>query len=74
MTVLKDVSWEVKPQKRLAICGPSGSGKSTIVELILRFYDPTSGKIVGSQTCLDHVFGWAGSLCNIILFCSALTT
>ena len=43
--VLKDVSFEVKSGEIVAIVGPSGSGKSTIINLLLRFYDPTNGAI-----------------------------
>jgi ABC-type multidrug transport system fused ATPase/permease subunit len=44
-SVLKNVSFEVKSGEMLALVGPSGSGKSTIASLLLRFYDPQSGKI-----------------------------
>lgn len=44
--VLDDISFEVKPGKRIALVGPSGSGKSTITSLILRFYSPQSGRVV----------------------------
>ena len=43
--VLKNVSFILEPGKRLAIVGPSGTGKSTLANLILRFWDPTSGPI-----------------------------
>lgn len=42
---LHDISLEVKGGQRVAIVGPSGAGKSTILNLISRFYDPTSGSI-----------------------------
>ncbi|HLK15515.1 MAG TPA: ABC transporter ATP-binding protein [Fimbriimonadaceae bacterium] len=43
---LKEVSFTVEPDTSLAIVGPSGAGKSTIADLILRFYEPTSGQIL----------------------------
>lgn len=45
VTVLKNVSFEVKSGQLIAIVGPSGSGKSTLTSLLLRFYDPKSGNI-----------------------------
>jgi len=44
--ILNNVSFEVKRGKILALVGPSGGGKSTLVDLIPRFYDPTSGRIL----------------------------
>jgi ATP-binding cassette subfamily B protein len=43
--VLDGLSFDVKPGERLALVGPSGAGKSTIFHLILRFYDPRSGRV-----------------------------
>jgi len=43
--VLDGVSLAVRPGERVAIVGPSGAGKSTIFHLILRFYDPHSGRV-----------------------------
>ncbi|MDD5334394.1 MAG: ABC transporter transmembrane domain-containing protein [Rhodoferax sp.] len=43
---LKDFSLTVKPGQTVAIVGPSGAGKSTVFQLLLRFYDPASGRIV----------------------------
>jgi ATP-binding cassette, subfamily B, bacterial len=42
---LNGVSFRVRQGEKLAIVGPSGAGKSTIFHLLLRFYDPTSGRI-----------------------------
>jgi len=43
--VLKNVSFEVRRGEKIAFVGESGSGKSTILNLLLRFYEPTSGSI-----------------------------
>lgn len=44
-TVLKDVSFEVKPGGTLAVVGATGAGKSTLINLLMRFYDIDEGKI-----------------------------
>lgn len=43
--VLEDVSFSIHDNEMMALVGPSGAGKSTIVNLILKFYNPTSGEI-----------------------------
>jgi ABC-type multidrug transport system fused ATPase/permease subunit len=43
--VLSDVTFEVPPRAVVAICGPSGSGKTTLGRMLLRFYDPATGRI-----------------------------
>jgi ATP-binding cassette subfamily B protein len=40
------LDFQVKPGETVAIVGPSGAGKSTVFSLILRFYDPETGRIV----------------------------
>ena len=42
---LSNFSMRVAPGETVAIVGPSGAGKSTVFQLLLRFYDPTSGSI-----------------------------
>lgn len=44
--VLKNINFTVEPGKTLAIMGETGSGKSTIINLLIRFYDKTSGEIL----------------------------
>jgi len=43
--VLKGIDFEVKPGQMVALVGFSGSGKTTLASLLLRHYDPTSGRI-----------------------------
>ncbi|MFK0642594.1 MULTISPECIES: ABC transporter transmembrane domain-containing protein [unclassified Ochrobactrum] len=43
---LNGVSFTVKPGETVAIVGPSGAGKSTVFSLVMRYYDPQSGKIL----------------------------
>jgi ATP-binding cassette subfamily B protein len=44
--VLKDVSFEVTPGQRLAVVGATGAGKSTLINLLMRFYDVSRGRIL----------------------------
>jgi len=42
---LNGVSFKVAPGETVALVGPSGAGKSTIFQLLLRFFDPSSGQV-----------------------------
>lgn len=44
-TVFKNLNFTVAKNEKLAVAGESGSGKTTIINLLLRFYEPTSGSI-----------------------------
>jgi ATP-binding cassette subfamily B protein len=43
---IKDVSFSVPAKTSLAVVGATGSGKSTLVRMLLRFYDPTLGRVL----------------------------
>ncbi len=52
---LNHVSLRVEPGQTVAIVGPSGAGKSTVFGLLLRFYDPQSGRISLNGTAIDAI-------------------
>jgi ATP-binding cassette subfamily B protein len=43
---LDDVSLAVEPGETVALVGPSGAGKTSLFQLLLRFYDPQSGRVL----------------------------
>jgi ATP-binding cassette subfamily B protein len=45
-SILTDISFRIPPGHTLAVVGGSGSGKSTLARLLLRFYEPTAGRIL----------------------------
>ncbi|MCC8440011.1 MULTISPECIES: ABC transporter ATP-binding protein [Leuconostoc] len=53
--ILKNVTFEAKPNTIVAFAGPSGGGKSTIFQLLERFYQPTSGEIKVGDYNIDNV-------------------
>ena len=44
--IIHNLSFHAKPGKTIAIVGPTGAGKTTIINLLMRFYDINSGKIL----------------------------
>ncbi|GAA5945506.1 hypothetical protein JCM3775_004181 [Rhodotorula graminis] len=44
--ILRGVNLSIEPGKIVSIAGGSGSGKSTLANLLVRYYDPTSGKVL----------------------------
>jgi ATP-binding cassette subfamily B multidrug efflux pump len=55
-TVLKNVSFSITAGETLAIVGPTGSGKTTIINLIIRFYDPTSGRVLVNGMDIKRIY------------------
>ena len=52
---LEGVSFTIEPGEKVALIGPSGAGKSTIMKLLLRYMDPTEGRILVDGVDLQHV-------------------
>lgn len=53
--ILKDISFSIEPEEKVALIGSSGCGKSTIINLLARFYDIDSGKIsFGNRDLYDY--------------------
>lgn len=46
LTALQDISLQVPAGKMVALVGPSGAGKSTVINLLLRFYDVSAGRVL----------------------------
>lgn len=63
--LIEDMNLEVRPGETVAIVGPTGAGKTTLVNLMMRFYELTSGRILIdgiditqiSRDQLHHLFG-----------------
>lgn len=54
--IFRGFDLKVKAGKSMALVGTSGSGKSSVLALILRFYDPTAGKVLIDGLPLDFPF------------------
>lgn len=53
--LIENLNLKVKPGNRIAIVGPTGCGKTTIINLLMRFYDVTSGEIKVDNTNIIHL-------------------
>ncbi|WP_251198175.1 ABC transporter ATP-binding protein [Anaerotardibacter muris] len=53
--VLHDLTFELRPNTTTAFIGPTGSGKSSLINLIMRLYDVTAGKIFFDGTAIKDI-------------------
>jgi ATP-binding cassette subfamily B protein len=53
--LIEDFNLHVKPGQRIAIVGPTGCGKTTLINLLMRFYDTTSGSILVDGNEISHI-------------------
>jgi len=66
--VLKDINLKIPEGKVTAIVGSSGSGKTTLLKLLLRFYEPSAGKIfVDNQELSTLSPKWWRSKCGVVM-------
>lgn len=66
--VLKGFNFAIEPGKMVALVGETGSGKSTIINLLCRFYEPTSGSIkIDGVDYRERSLGWLHSNIGYVL-------
>jgi subfamily B ATP-binding cassette protein MsbA len=67
-SVLEDFSLVIEPGETVAVVGSSGAGKSTVVNLLLRFYEPTGGKVLLDGYPIDTLnLGYLRSKIGLVL-------
>ncbi len=71
--VLRNLSFEIGSGDHVAVVGPSGSGKSTLASLLLRFHDPTAGRIlIDGRDIRDYTLESLRSQMSIVMQDSVL--
>lgn len=53
--LIEDFNLSVKAGQKVAVVGPTGCGKTTLINLLMRFYNPVSGKIVLDNRSYDEI-------------------
>lgn len=67
MKALDAISFKIKPGLTVALVGSSGCGKSTCIQLLQRFYDPTSGSVlVDNIDIKDLNLNWLRSQLGVV--------
>jgi subfamily B ATP-binding cassette protein MsbA len=65
--ILSDFNLDIAAGQRVALVGPSGAGKSTVLNLILRFFDPTRGTIsIDGQDLREVTLSSARAACALL--------
>jgi len=66
--VLRDVSFTVRPGERVGIVGATGAGKSTIINLLMRYYDVSRGRVLVDGVDVRELnVADLRSLCSLVL-------